>query len=119
MLDFVGQYRKEFRFSNRLGAMLTEVNASVELQLRNGFTALPPGCSITLEPIARDRVLENIRLQIRTWRDKLINALQQLRERLERTPTQREFIEATLFDPRVFYSEKCNQLGPEHFLGRV
>ena len=104
VLDFVGQYRKEFRFSNRLGAMLTEVNASVELQLCNGFTALPPGCSITLEPIARDRVLENIRSQIRTWRDKLIDALQQLRERLERTPTQREFIEATLFDPRVFYS---------------
>ncbi len=102
-LDFVGQYRKEFRFAQRLGAMLADESVSVQGQVEYGFTALPPGCSITLERIARERVLANIHAQTRTRRARLIETVQLLRERLERWPTMHESLEATREDPRVFY----------------
>ena len=104
VLDFVGQYRKEFRFGDRLGAMLADPAASVESQVENGFTALPPGCSITLERIAREQVLANIRAQTRSQRERLIESIKRLRERLERTPSMREYLDATRVDPRVFYA---------------
>ena len=104
MLDFVGQYRREFRFADRLGAMLADPSASIKSQVESGFTALPPGCSITLERVAKERVLAHINAQVRGRREKLIESLKQLRERLERTPTQLEYIETTRLDPRVFYT---------------
>lgn len=110
VLDFVGLYRKEFRFADRLGAMLADRSVSIEGQVEDGFTALPPGCSITLERVARERVLENIRAQTRSQREQLIEAVKRLRERLERTPTQREYLEATRLDPRVFYVKKDARL---------
>ena len=105
VLDFVGQYRREFRFSDRLGALLADRSSSIESQVETGFTSLPPGCSVTLERIARERVLEHIRAQGSvSWNAKLTESFKQLQERLERTPTQCEFIEATRQDPRVFYA---------------
>ncbi|MCX5650819.1 MAG: DUF3427 domain-containing protein [Planctomycetota bacterium] len=110
VLDFVGQYRKEFRFGDRLGAMLADPSVSVEGQVENGFTALPPGCSITLERIARVHVLSNIRAQIRSRRARLIESLKRLRERLERTPSMRDFIETQRVDPRSFYAKSDARL---------
>ena len=106
VLDFVGQYRREFRFADRLDALLTEAGVSIKTQVEDGFTALPPGCSITLEPIARRRVLEHIQAQLGGRREHLIDLLRQLHERIERTPTQLEFIEATGIDPREMYSHR-------------
>ena len=110
VLDFVGQYRKEFRFGDRLGAMMSDPAASVEAQVEHGFTALPPGCSITLERVARQQVLENIRAQTRSQRERLIESIKRLRERLERTPSMREYLDATRVDPRVFYAKRDARL---------
>jgi superfamily II DNA or RNA helicase/HKD family nuclease len=110
VLDFVGQYRKEFRFSDRLGAMLADPSVSMEGQVERGFTALPPGCSITLERIAREQILANIRAQMRSQRDRMMEEIKALRERMERTPSQREYLEATRLDPRVFYAKRDARL---------
>jgi superfamily II DNA or RNA helicase/HKD family nuclease len=107
VLDFVGQYRREFRFDDRLSAMLADPSASVESQVKNGFSALPPGCSITLERIAREQVLANIRSQVHSQRSRLIESIKQLRDRCGRTPSMRDYLEATRIDPRTFY-EKSN-----------
>lgn len=106
VLDFVGQHRKEFRFSQRLSSMLADASVSIESQVERGFTALPPGCSITLEKVAREHVLANIQAQTRSARERLIEEVKLLRERLERTPTQRDYLEATRVDPRVFYAKR-------------
>ncbi|MBM3275016.1 MAG: DEAD/DEAH box helicase family protein, partial [Candidatus Sericytochromatia bacterium] len=106
VLDFVGQHRKEFRFSDRLGAMFADQSASIEAQVENGFTALPPGCSISLERIAREQVLANIRAQTSTQRERLIESIKRLRERSGRTPSMRDYLEATRIDPRAFYAKR-------------
>lgn len=105
VLDFVGQYRKEFRFSDRLGAMLADPSVSMEGQVERGFTALPPGCSITLERIAREQVLANIRAQTRSMRDRMLEAVRLLRDQLDRLPELNEYLEATGSDPRVLYAK--------------
>ena len=110
VLDFVGQYRKEFRFADRLGAMLADPSVSIEGQVEGGFTALPPGCSITLERVAREQVLSNIRAQIQSQRARMIESLKRLRERLERTPSMREFIDTQRVDPRSFYAKRDARL---------
>jgi superfamily II DNA or RNA helicase/HKD family nuclease len=110
VLDFVGQYRKEFRFADRLGAMLADPSVSIEGQVEGGFTALPPGCSITLERIAREQVLSNIGAQIQSQRARMIESLKRLRERLERTPSMREFIDTQRVDPRSFYAKRDARL---------
>jgi superfamily II DNA or RNA helicase/HKD family nuclease len=110
VLDFVGQYRKEFRFADRLGAMLADPSVSIEGQVEGGFTALPPGCSITLERIAREQVLSNIRAQIQSQRARMIESLKRLRERLERTPSMREFIDTQRVDPRSLYAKRDARL---------
>jgi hypothetical protein len=55
-------------------------------------------------------VLANIRAQTRNQREQLVEAVKRLRERLERTPSQREYLEATRLDPRVFYAKKDARL---------
>ena len=105
VLDFVGQYRNEFRFDDRLRAMLADPSASIQSQVENGFSALPPGCSITLERIAREQVLANIRAQMGSQRVRLIESIKQLRDRLGRSPSMREYLEATRIDPRTFYAK--------------
>jgi len=105
VLDFVGQHRKEFRFGDRLGAMLADQSVSVESQVEHGFSALPAGCSITLERIAREQVLANIRAQVHSRRVRLIESIKQLRDKLGRTPSMRDYLEATRIDPRTFYAK--------------
>lgn len=104
VLDFVGHYRREFRFGDRLGALLADRSSSIDTQVRSGFTSLPPGCSVTLERIARDRVLAHIHAQNRvSLNAQLVESFVQLRERLGRAPTQSELIETTGREPRAFY----------------
>ncbi len=104
VLDFVGQHRKEFRFSERLGALFAQPVASMEREVEQGFSALPPGCSITLERIAQANVLENIRAQTRSMRDRMIEAVRLLRDQLDRLPELNEYLESTGSDPRVLYA---------------
>lgn len=68
VLDFVGQHRAEFRYDLRLRALLGGSRKHVEAQAEAGFPFLPAGCSMNLDPIASERVLESIRRALpSTW----------------------------------------------------
>ena len=72
VLDFVGSHRKEFRFDLRFRALLGGTRREVEEQVKQGFPFLPSGCSLELEPKARDIVLRSIRQAIPTdWKHKV------------------------------------------------
>jgi superfamily II DNA or RNA helicase/HKD family nuclease len=61
VLDFVGQHRREFRFDRRFRALLGGSRKDLEHQLKHGFSFLPAGCSLQLDPVATERVLQNVR----------------------------------------------------------
>ena len=65
VLDFVGQAHRNFRFDLRYRALLTDPSLSITEQVEHGFTHLPAGCTILMEKVARQHVLENIRQSIR------------------------------------------------------
>ena len=78
VLDFVGQAHRNFRFDLRYRALLTDPSVSLEEQVEHGFTHLPAGCTILMERVARQHVLENIRQSLRQTRSTLVGALREL-----------------------------------------
>ena len=67
ILDFVGNYRKEFNFSDRMRVMLGRTSMSVEEELERGCPHLPLGCQIILEPKAKEFIMANIKEAIRSF----------------------------------------------------
>jgi superfamily II DNA or RNA helicase/HKD family nuclease len=71
VLDFVGLHRKEFRYDRRFRALLGGSRKDVERQIEQGFPFLPSGCSLELDPVARDVVLRSVRDALPSrWREK-------------------------------------------------
>lgn len=61
VLDFVGQVHRKYRIDRKLSALLRVQRRRIDQEIERDFPNLPPGCSIQLERVARDHVLENIR----------------------------------------------------------
>ncbi len=71
VLDFVANHRREFRFDQKLRALLGGTRREVERQVERDFPFLPSGCHMELDPVARDIVLRSIREAIPSvWRTK-------------------------------------------------
>jgi superfamily II DNA or RNA helicase/HKD family nuclease len=101
VLDFIGHQHEKFRFEPRFRALTGYTNKEIISGLEQGFTRLPAGCDIILDPVSQERVLKNIRDQVE-WD---VNALaEEIRTSGERTlagylrRSQREITE--LYDTR-------------------
>ncbi len=103
VLDFVGQAHRNFRFDLRYRALLTDPSLSITKQVEHGFTHLPAGCTILMEKVARQHVLENIRQSINRARPALIADLRSLAEALGRRPTFGEFLGHLQLEPEALY----------------
>ena len=64
VLDFVGYAHQRFRFDRRFAAIIGGSTSGVLDAVAGGFPALPSGCSIQLDRIAQERVVENIRANL-------------------------------------------------------
>ncbi len=65
VLDFVGQANRRYRIDTKLKALLPKHRFAIDREVELDFPHLPPGCSIQLDRIAREYVLENIRENLR------------------------------------------------------
>ena len=65
VLDFIGQHRKEFRFEDQFRALTNFTRNRLLTQLENDFPQLPSGCQIILEKKAKQRVIDNVRSQLK------------------------------------------------------
>lgn len=68
VVDLIGQHRREFRFEDRLRAILDTRRGPVVEQVRNDFPFLPAGCTVDLDRQSRAIVLENLRAAVRRSR---------------------------------------------------
>ncbi|HEY3329872.1 MAG TPA: DEAD/DEAH box helicase family protein [Capsulimonadaceae bacterium] len=103
VLDFVGHAHKNYRFDTRYRALLDDPSRSVVRELAGGFAHLPAGCSITLERVAKDYVLSNIKQNIRRSREHLVSELHDYAEALGTTPTLGEFLDHLHMKPMEIY----------------
>jgi len=61
VIDLIGLHRKEFRFDQRLSAILDRRRGSVKDQIEAGFPFLPAGCTVDLDRKSNELVLENLK----------------------------------------------------------
>ncbi len=64
VLDFVGQAHRRYRIDVKLKALLPRHRFSIDREVEQNFPHLPAGCSIQLDRISRQYVLENIRTNL-------------------------------------------------------
>ncbi|MBU0912937.1 MAG: DUF3427 domain-containing protein [Gammaproteobacteria bacterium] len=61
VLDFVGNSRAEYDFSNKFRALIGKTNKGISDEIKQGFPHAPLGCRIELSKITQEIVLNNIR----------------------------------------------------------
>lgn len=64
VLDFIAQANKHYDYESRFRALTGGSRKSTEEGIRNGFTFLPRGCSIEMEKVAREHILETVKNSI-------------------------------------------------------
>ena len=65
VIDLIGQHRREFRFEDRLRALVDPRRGSVLDQVRDDFPFLPAGCTVDLDRQSYDIVIENLKEAVR------------------------------------------------------
>jgi len=60
VLDYVGRAHKDYDFSMKYRALIGKSKYTLKREIENEFPNMPAGCSIHLERVAMDHVLENI-----------------------------------------------------------
>lgn len=74
-LDFVGNVNRKFRFDLRFRALTGASRKELAHQVEQGFPFLPSGCSIQLDRVAQNTVLENLRQTLSTRQSELVREL--------------------------------------------
>lgn len=70
VLDFVGQHRASFRLDRLLGALTGLSRRALRTGAEGGFSGLPLGCHVQLQPRTREQVLASLRaLAGASWRN--------------------------------------------------
>jgi superfamily II DNA or RNA helicase/HKD family nuclease len=92
VLDFIGAQHRQFRFADRFKALIVDPSRSIRSEVEQGFSHLPAGCTIRLERVARQHVLENITRSLRGGGNRLARELAEYAAVLGRTPTMSEFL---------------------------
>ena len=75
VLDFVGNSRPEYDFETKFRAIIGKTNTSIQKEIENDFPHLPLGCSVVLEKMAKEYILENVKKAIGFNRWQLINKI--------------------------------------------
>jgi len=101
VFDFVAQLNRKYDFASRFRSLMVKPGRSVVDQVRDGFTLLPHGCSIHMEPKAQQYVLNSIKAAVYNKR----RLVQELRS-YDHEPTLSEFIENNGQDVRIIYKGK-------------
>jgi hypothetical protein len=68
VIDLIGQHRREFRFEDRLRAILDTKRGAVVKQVEEDFPFLPAGCTVDLDRQSREIVLDNLKAAVRRSR---------------------------------------------------
>ena len=78
VLDFIGKANRNFRFELRFRAITGASRAVLKKQIEEGFPYLPAGCSMQLDRVARELVLENVAQAVGTSFQGLATTLRDL-----------------------------------------
>ena len=86
ILDYVGNSRAEFNYTDRMRVMLGRTSMSVSEEMERDCPHLPLGCRIILEPKAKEYILNNIKGAIQRFTSRKLNLLVQNFEKNHSVP---------------------------------
>ena len=110
VLDFIGQSHRKFRFDLRYRAVTGTSRSEVGKQIEQGFPFLPAGCTMQLDRVAKEMVLENLRTALPTQRPAMVGELRAIAQSdrfAGRAPTFNEFLEESGLDLGDVYKSGC------------
>lgn len=99
VLDFVAQANRKYDFASRFRALTLHPEKNIQKQIKEGFTILPLGCSIVMEKMARQYILDNISGAIYN-KQRLIREI----NTYTTTPSLSQFLENNNQDIRILYT---------------
>ena len=112
VLDFVGQFNKRYTMYERKLRYLTSLNkVSVMAQLENGFCGLPNGCSIKLEEIARERIVNSIKGRTLSGKRRLLERIRDNIRANGAAPDLESFLEENDIGLNDIYKNKVTYTG--------
>ena len=101
VLDFVGQTHRRYRIDTKLKALLPRHRFSIDKEVEQDFPHLPAGCSIQLDRLSRQYVLENIRENLGRLQVQVPNRLQTFSSETGQDLTFGNFIRYHDYEPEV------------------
>lgn len=64
VLDFIGQAHRNYDFSRKLRLLMGKSKDNIETEIVDEFPSMPAGCSIKIEKIAQEYILNNIQSSV-------------------------------------------------------
>ncbi|WP_163559354.1 DUF3427 domain-containing protein, partial [Halomonas sp. NO4] len=99
VLDFVGQTHRRYRLDTKFTALLSGQRQRLDREVEADFPSLPPGCSIQLERVARERVLGKIRSVLNDLNHFIPETLRTWSQEVGKPLTFGRFLEVTGLSP--------------------
>lgn len=119
VLDFVGQAHRRFRADSKFKALLPRHRFSIDKEVELDFPHLPAGCSIQLDRLSREYVLNNIRENLKRLAVQVPERLQSFTSETDQDLTFGNFIRHHDYEPEVLLARETwsgwkakAQLGP-------
>jgi len=106
VLDFVGNARPEYNFENKFRALIGKTTTTVHKEIEDNFPHLPLGCSIVLEKIAKEIILENIRSATSLNRNQIILRIKSFKHQTTLPLTLRNFLHFNNLPIQAIYRNK-------------
>jgi superfamily II DNA or RNA helicase len=101
VLDFVGQAHRRYRIDSKLKALLPKHRFAIDLEVEFDFPHLPAGCSMQLDRLSRQYVLDNIKTNLRNLSVQVPDRLQTFTHETGQPLTFRNFVIHHDYDPET------------------
>lgn len=102
VLDFVGQTHRRYRADTKFKALLPKNRFSIDREVEMDFPHLPAGCSIQLDRVAREYVLNNIRENLRNLAVQIPERMQTFSKESGQPLTFGNFVRHHDYEPELF-----------------
>lgn len=119
VLDFVGQAHRRYRVDTKLKALMPRHRFSIDKEVEQDFPHLPAGCSIQLDRLSRQYVMDNIRENLSRLSAQVPDRLQTFTSETGKELTFGNFIRYHDYEPEVLLARESwsewkarAQLGP-------
>lgn len=116
VLDFIGQAHQNFSFESRFRALMDAPRLRIDEEIANGCIHVPLGCTLQLERVAQQHVLNNIRAAISHSKEALVRRIRTFQSDASQALTLRNFLQYHQLMPddiyrRTTWSDMCAEAG--------